>query len=32
MNPRAIGKFFISKFGLFVVFVVVLFSGLLPRT
>jgi len=28
MNPRAIGNFFKSKFGLFVVFVVVLFSGL----
>jgi hypothetical protein len=28
MNPRAAGNFFRSKFGLFVVFVVVLFSGL----
>jgi len=28
MNPRAISNFFKSKFGLFVVFVVVLFSGL----
>jgi len=28
MNPRNIGNFFKSKFGLFVVFVVVLFSGL----
>jgi hypothetical protein len=28
MNPRAIGNFFKSKFGLFIVFVVVLFSGL----
>lgn len=28
MNPRAIGDFLKSKFGLFVVFVVVLFSGL----
>ncbi len=28
MNPRAVGNFFKSKFGLFVVFVVVLFSGL----
>jgi len=28
MNPRALGNFFKSKFGLFVVFVVVLFSGL----
>ena len=28
MNPRNLGNFFKSKFGLFVVFVVVLFSGL----
>lgn len=28
MNPRAVGSFFKSKFGLFVVFVVVLFCGL----
>lgn len=28
MNPRNIGNFFKSKFGLFIVFVVVLFSGL----
>lgn len=28
MNPRALGNFFKSKFGLFVVFVVVLFGGL----
>jgi hypothetical protein len=28
MNPRAIGNFLKSKFGLFIVFVVVLFSGL----
>ncbi|MGC4074924.1 MAG: TrbI/VirB10 family protein [Nibricoccus sp.] len=28
MNPRNVGSFFKSKFGLFVVFVVVLFSGL----
>ncbi len=28
MNPRAVGNFLKSKFGLFVVFVVVLFSGL----
>ncbi len=28
MNPRALGNFFKSKFGLFVVFVVVLFAGL----
>lgn len=28
MNPRSLGNFFKSKFGLFVVFVVVLFSGL----
>lgn len=28
MNPRAIKNFFVSKFGLFVVFVAVLFSGL----
>jgi hypothetical protein len=28
MNPRAIGNFFKSKFGLFIVFVIVLFSGL----
>ena len=28
MNPRAVGNFFRSKFGLFVVFVAVLFSGL----
>ena len=29
MNPRAIKNFFTSKFGLFLVFVAVLFSGLL---
>lgn len=28
MNPRALGNFFKSKFGLFVIFVIVLFSGL----
>ena len=28
MNPRALGNFLKSKLGLFVIFVVVLFSGL----